>query len=330
MLFITNRCPKEGPSSKESISTSGGRTFRFDLDENGPSNSIYFCTRQKKGDYREVGSDSFLSQLKASKYRQLLLYIHGFSNLPETVFADIAEFQGLCNKKKPNEVLVIPVIWPCDNDKGIVKDYWDDQKAADMSAYSYARVLQKFLEWRSSPEFNPEDDPCLKRMNMLAHSMGNRVLRETLSVWNRYDLADGVPLIFRNTFLIAADIVNESLEIGGPGEHICYASRNVVVYFASDDLALRASKVSNLKNKIASRRLGHTGPENMDKVPGNVYAVDCDDVNTRYDKPKGHSYFRSNTRKGQPGKVFNHLFDALLKGRVQTKQLDTSRASQIS
>ena len=51
---------------------------------------------------------------------------------------------------------------------------------------------------------------------MLAHSMGNRVLRETLAAWNRYDLADGVPLIFRNTFLVAADIVNESLEVGEP------------------------------------------------------------------------------------------------------------------
>jgi esterase/lipase superfamily enzyme len=259
-----------------------------------------------------------------------MLYIHGFSNMPEVVFDNVEEFQKLCNEKKTNEVLVIPIIWPCDNDIGIIKDYWDDQKSADMSAYSYARVLQKFLEWRSSPLFNPEDDPCLKRLNILAHSMGNRVLRETLYNWNRYDLADGVPLIFRNTFLVAADIVNESLELGKSGEHICYASRNVTVYFASDDLALRASKVSNLKNKIASRRLGHTGPEDMNKVPKNVYSVDCDDVNTIYDKPKGHSYFRSNTKKGQPGKVFNHIFDALISGRVKTGHIDTLRKSKIS
>ena len=65
----------------------------------------------------------------------------------------------------------------------------------------------------------------------------------------------------------------------------------MVVYYASDDLALRFSKVANLKNKIASRRLGHTGPENMDRTPANLYAVDCDDVNTAYDMPEGHSYF---------------------------------------
>ena len=142
------------------------------------------------------------------------------------------------------------------------------------------------------------------------------MLRETLSVWNQYDLPKGLPLIFRNTFLVAADVVNETLHEGEPGELICHASRNVVVYHASDDLALRASKASNLKNKIASRRLGHTGPENMDRTPRNVYRVDCDDVNNRYDLPKGHSYFRSGTRKGSPGEVFNHIFSCLLLGRV--------------
>lgn len=310
MLFITNRYPKQG------IETVIGREFDFDLKENAASNSIFFCTRKKQDNYQEIGSENFLNRLKKSECRQLLIYIHGFSNMPEDVFSDVKEFQSLCNKKKDDEVLVIPVIWPCDNDLGIVGDYWDDQKSADMSAFSYARVLQKFIAWRNSEQFNPENDPCLKRINVLAHSMGNRVLRETLAAWNKYDLASGVPLVFRNTFLVAADIVNESLQVGERGEHICYSSRNVVVYHASDDLALRASKVGNLKNKIASRRLGHTGPEDMALVSSNVYSVDCDDVNTSYDKPKGHSYFRSGTRKGQPGKVFDHIFASLKTGRV--------------
>ncbi len=329
MLFITNRFPKEGPSSTEGINNSNGRDFNFDLDENAASNSVFFCRRQKKGSYREIGSEAFLGEMKASKYRQLLIYIHGFSNLPESVFRDAAEFQRLCNKERPNEVLVIPLVWPCDNDKGVVKDYWDDQKSADMSAFSFARVLQKFIDWRNNDALEEDAQPCLKRINMLAHSMGNRVLRQTLAAWARYDLADGVPLLFRNTFLIAADVVNETLETGNDGEHICYASRNVTVYYASDDLALRASKVSNLKNKIASRRLGHTGPEDMNKVPRNVYAVDCDDVNTTYDKLKGHSYFRSGTRKGQPGKVFSHLFESLLSGRVKTSQIKEFKHSRI-
>lgn len=199
------------------------------------------------------------------------------------------------------------MFWPCDNDLGIVRDYWDDQKAADQSAYSFARVLQKFMAWRNSNEFNPQSDPCLKRINVLAHSMGNRVLRGTLWAWNNYDLASGVPLLFRNTFLVAADVVNETLHVGHSGELICHAS---------DDLALRASKAANLKNRIASRRLGHSGPEDIDQTPKNVYSVDCDDVNNAYYRPKGHSYFRSGRRRGTPGKVFNHIYECLRTGRV--------------
>ena len=309
MLFITNRFPKQ------SIRTRVGRRFDFDLDNNAASNSVFFCERTGEKEYTEIGSVDFMTRLRESPYRQILIYIHGFSNLPESVFNGAEEFQGLCDRERSREVLVVPIVWPCDNDFGIVKDYWDDQKSADASAYSFARVLQKFLAWRNSDQYNPDADPCLKRINVLAHSMGNRVLRETLAAWNRYDLADGVPLIFRNTFLVAADIVNESLHHGERGEFICHASRNVVVYYASDDLALRASKASNLKNKIASRRLGHTGPENMGLTPTNVFAVDCDDVNNVYDL-KGHSYFRSGREPGRPGLVFDHIFATIHSGRV--------------
>jgi esterase/lipase superfamily enzyme len=321
MLFITNRFPTQ------SIRTKKGRNFSFDLNNNAPGNSVYFCERTSKDEYTEIGSINFLARLKDSKYRQILIYIHGFSNLPEDVFKGAEEFQNLCEKKKKQEILVIPLIWPCDNDLGIVKDYWDDQKSADSSAFSFARVLSKFIAWRNEEDYNPQSDPCLKRINVLAHSMGNRVFRETLATWNRYDLADGVPLIFRNSFLVAADIVNQSVHHGEVGELICHSSRNVVVYYASDDLALRASKASNLKNKIASRRLGHSGPEDMSLTPSNVYAVDCDDINNDYDKPKGHSYFRSGKKSGEPGIVFNHIFNALITGRIEKENTIANKTS---
>jgi len=309
MLFITNRFPKG------SLQTRVGRKFEFDLKNNAPSNSVFFCRREADGQISEVGGLNFMSELKASPYRQLLLYIHGYSNMPEDVFQGAGEFQDLCDKAASQEVLVVPVIWPCDGDFGIIKDYWDDQKSADASAPAFARALCRFIEWRESKLNEPDTDPCLKRINVLAHSMGNRVLRESLVAWDTYDLAAGVPLIFRNTFLVAADIENESIHRGEKGQLICDASRNVVVYFASDDLALRSSKAANLKNKIASRRLGHSGPENMDLTPKNVYIVDCDDINNDYDA-EGHSYFRSGRTPGKAGVVFNHIFACLQTGRV--------------
>ena len=115
--------------------------------------------------------------------------------------------------------------------------------------------------------------------------------------------------------MMAADVVNETMEQGGAGRLISQSSRNVSIYHASDDLALRASKASNLKNKIASRRLGHSGPEDMHKTQSNVYAIDCDDVNNRYDYPKGHSYFLAGD-DGQMGKVFENMFMSIQTGRV--------------
>ena len=316
MLFITNREPIG------SITATSGSKFEFDLDKNSPSNSVFFCKRTAKNKYLEIGSQKFLGKLKSCKARQILLYIHGFSNLPEPdVFPRVQMLQKLFNERDKNLVEVVPVIWPCDNDLGIVKDYWDDQKSADKSAYAFARTLQHFMKWRSKQS---DVNPCLKRINVLAHSMGNRVLRETLSKWNKYDLANGVPLLFRNTILMAADIVNESLERDQKGILISQASRNVSVYYASDDFALRSSKISNLKNQIASRRLGHTGPEDMNKVLSNVYAIDCDNYNNRYDKPKGHSYFLDNG-KGKPGKVFEHMFHTIKQGRVSIKTPETRK-----
>ncbi len=305
MLFITSRMPTVNTEPELN------KNFVFDLKNNSSSRSFFCCRRHKKGQYEEIGPQ-LLQTLKTAKCRQILVYIHGFSSLPETTFANAEELQKLCDKQKPGEVLVLPLVWPCDTDLGVIKDYWDDQKAADQSAFTFARLMQGFMQWRSLEA----EIPCLKRINVLAHSMGNRVLRQTLANWRRYDQPYGLPLLFRNTFLVAADIVNEALHKGEEGELISHVSRNVVVYYAADDLALRASKISNLKNAEASRRLGHSGPEDMEKTPKNVYAIDCDDVNTLYDPPMGHSYFRSGTKKGEPGLVFKHIFQTLLSGRV--------------
>lgn len=320
MLFITNRFPVQG------IRSVAGRTLNFALQDNTPISSVFFCEtgpavtkgntkqRNEKRNHTEIGSQEFLKRLKDSDYRQILLYIHGFSNLPEDVFETAQKLQDLCDAKKEKEVLVVPLIWPCDNDIGIVQDYWDDQKSADRSADSFARALERFMAWRNSD--GNKVAPCLKRINLLAHSMGNRVLRQSLVMWDRYDLASGVPLILRNTFMVAADVVNETLHRGQPGELISHASRNVVVYYASDDMALRASKAANLKNKVASRRLGHTGPEDISKTPRNVFQADCDDINTDYDMLMGHTYFLDGDTAGQPGLVFEHMFRCISFGRV--------------
>ena len=76
MLFITNRFPTD------SIRTVADRPFEFDLSNNAPSHSVYFCQRKSKKKLVELGSKAFLDHLHEAPQRQVLLYIHGFSNLP--------------------------------------------------------------------------------------------------------------------------------------------------------------------------------------------------------------------------------------------------------
>lgn len=315
MLFITNRAINESP---ELIVD---RKITFAEKNNQVGQSIFFCQREDKGVYTEIGSNGLLHRLRLSPAKQVLIYIHGFNNQPEDdIFPRTAKLQAMFDQAEKDLVTVVPLIWPCNNQIGVVRDYFDDQDAADASAFAFARLIEKFLEWQDKNTQNDVPE-CLKRINVLAHSMGNRVLRGTLSRWSTYKRQGQTPLLFRNTFLAAADIVNESLERDKEGTPICQASRNVVVYFASDDLALRSSKVANLKNSVVSRRLGHTGPENPDLLPGNVYMADCDDFNNQYDDPKGHTYFLDDG-KGAPGKVFLHMLSALQNGRVTVTNPD--------
>ena len=155
-LFITNREPQG------SVRSQIGRAYRFNLNKNSPTNSVFYCERVAKNNYVEIGSEGLMSKLREHNAAQLLFFLHGFSDLPEPdIFPRAEKLQIYFNDKEPDLVQVVPMIWPCDNDFGIVKDYWDDQKSADNSAFAFARVLQNFMAWRDKA---PEDAPCLKRI----------------------------------------------------------------------------------------------------------------------------------------------------------------------
>ncbi len=299
----------------------------FNLDENAPLAGVHFCERESNNNYSVLGHSNFLSCLKDHDAKQILLYIHGYSNLPEDgIFDRTAAMQELCDRHESGLVLVVPLIWPCDNDAGILIDYWDDQKAADASDTGFARMLEFFLGWRDQQA--DLGDPCYKRVNILAHSMGNRVLRGALTKTAQRPATVG---LFRNIFMVAADVTNECLEFDQRGNIIPLACRNLTVYHANDDLALLTSKIVNLKNVVVSRRLGHTGPEHIEDTPDNVFVVDCDNFNNTLDYPKGHSYFLEGNREEYAGAypVLRHMLTAMRTGRVDANPSTRSTALSI-
>lgn len=303
LLFITNRRLLEGSRSQV------GRAVHFDLADNEPSASLYFCVRNGADDCQELTAPVFLRRLRQSPRRQVLFYIHGFDSLPERqIFPNALSLQALCDRLAPGLLEVVPLIWPCDDDFGLLKDYWDDQAAAEFSGLGFARAIGKFQDWRDRM---PESEPCLKHVNIVAHSMGARLLRAAVERW-AHDYG-APPSFIRNIFLVAPDIGNASLELDGDGRHLAEAARNLVVYFAHDDHALRTSKVVNLRNKVVGRRLGHSGPRDLGRTPRNVVAVDCDSFNSQIDR-FGHSYFLADQSE-RPSPALIHMVQAMQTGR---------------
>lgn len=325
MLFVTNRTPRQSPKSRRN------RTLTFNLDNTAVSQYIYFCDRQADGTYVEIMHEAFFDRLKTEgdEKSQILLFIHGFNNTPEeNIFPDAQKLQDFFDSQKSQKghVVVVPLIWPCDDDSfiAIADDYWDDQKAADQSGVSFARMMGFFNQWRcQEAEHHLHDDTyplCTRRINLLAHSMGNRVLRNALRNWVEELGGGAMPLIFRNIFMVAPDVVNYTLEPDQEGRYIPQAARNVAVYYAADDLAMPASKVANVRNRMVSKRLGLTGPRDIEKVPKNVYEIDCDDFNNEFDPPLGHGYFLNRSRGRRVSPVLTHMAHAIETGRLPNEE----------
>lgn len=309
-FFITNRFPDGKTKSKK------GRTFKFDLENNEPASQMYFCESGADGKHTEILSEHLLDRVSRMGYNQVLFLIHGFNTLPEPALKLGAKLQKLCDGMRSKEVFVVPVIWPCDADFGIIKDYWDDRRAARASSMSLSRILERFVDWRKQKLEDGNLPECMNHVSILAHSMGNLVLSEAMDAYRSTIDGWAMPFIFRNAFLMAADIPNDSLEIKEDGELIAKASKNVVVYHAIDDRALHVSVGANLLTHRGKRRLGGTGPKRMSQVPSNVYEVDCNKFNSKYDPPIGHRYFLSPKNSNAPGEVFKHVFNCLAKGEV--------------
>lgn len=308
MLFITTRQINDKEDS-----------YLFS-EQIAPTEEVYYCEKYLKDGfvrYQEIGSIELMSRLKKSDYKQVLLYIHGFNNQPEEAISCGELLQQLYDNKEKNSVIVIPIIWPCNSKVGIIRDYWSDQQSADMSGFALGRAIKKFMEWQIN---NVEDKtPCLKYINILAHSMGNRVLRSAISKFTKYENGGCTPLMFRNIFMVAADVNNDTFN-SIEGKSISYACKNLAIYYAGDDQALRGSKVINASTNGIKRRLGHSGPTE-NNLP-NITSIDCDSVNSKYDI-LGHTYFidlkgwyNDNAIKSLGGIVFDHIYDCLKTGKV--------------
>lgn len=281
----------------------------------GPTEQVYFCADdQKTLKTKEVGSQAFFKALRESgqkgELKHILLYVHGFNMSPFVVLDQTRELQKAINLMCGEPTLIVPIIWPCVKQGRTTAQYFTDRTSADMSAVAISRAISMFRrfmldQWKqTSGSKNPL---CGTSVHILAHSMGNRVLKEALHHYKTENHKSRLPTMFSTIFMKAADVTSDLFNANGKGKAISEAGRTVVVYHAKDDMALNASKVVNGLTDDAlaptSPRLGRTGP--LGDLPQNVYSVDCDAINTIYDIPLGHTYFFD--KKGDPSEVLFHI-----------------------
>jgi esterase/lipase superfamily enzyme len=215
---------------------------------------------------RVTNSNDFYEELRgafgrrAEEDRSAFVYIHGFNvTFDDAAYATAQIVFDLDFKGVP-----MMFSWPS---QGKVLAYDGDQETVDFSAPN----LQGFLE-RVARETGA------KRIHLMAHSMGNRLLTRALSELVRQP--DIQPL-FDNVIMASPDLNAQLFTRLWP--KIKIAAKRFTLYASSDDRALAASRTS--KGGDTFTRLGEGGP-NIVVIPG-LDTIDASGIDT---SELGHSY----------------------------------------
>ena len=243
-----------------------------------------------------LGSDSVFDGLR-DKLRatgaDLLILLHGFGCGFEEALERAAQLREVYGTpERPIEVAVFA--WPTDG-RTLMPDgtdifklaYFSDRTDAEASREAIARSLRRIIDYFRN--LSP-DMACGRRMHLMAHSMGNYVLRHAVQSFARDFKPGSMPRLFENIFLMAADEDDDAFEHAHKFARLPELAAAVQVYFASNDAALGISDIT----KGNPDRLGQAGPRTLTDLPRKVVLVDCagvSDVEGLTDA--GHQYYRS-------------------------------------
>lgn len=221
----------------------------------------------------------------------LLLYLHGYNNDYDDAVEEYVELRRnfhahVGRQAFERQCLLVLFTWPS---AGKVVAYLEDRDDARGSALAVKHMVHLLFEVTN------ELTDCISNVSVIAHSMGNYVLREALT-----SIA-GSPHAPAGTFIdqflmIGADVSNTSLEPGGKGFGITRFSNRVSVYYTPAD-----STLSKSKRKNGRPRLGRTLSSDYIETPDNVVFIDCrlwangDKIDEIFpnDTPSVHSSYRS-------------------------------------
>ena len=284
VYFATNRNPLPPESPKDfgaGFSATNLGDLRFGQAE-VVKGKMQAASIRVLPDNPEQGSKALFVSLREAmraQSRDSLLFIHGFNvsfrAAVESAAAIVEQYAKVTDGAYAPNIFVFT--WPSD---GEVTGYGNDRHDAEASGFAVARGLIKLAG------FLRQTDPalaCQQRINLLAHSMGNYVLRHALQQAQKISNGGAMARLFDNIILTAADEDHDAFECDHKLARLPELAQRVTVYFNNGDLALTVSDVT----KGNPDRLGHDGPSKPHQIPAKVVIVD---VSECVDQVVGHSY----------------------------------------
>lgn len=228
---------------------------------------------------RETFTTTLQSAVDGDGSDSVLLFIHGFNVQFDEALVRAAQLSNdLSRENRFNVGIPILYSWPSAGALSI-EDYQGD-RSRSLSAAAY---LEEFLDILT-------EDISTTRINIIAHSMGNRVLTQALEDYARDYLErhNRDDLEFR-IMMVAADVEREVFDAAnGVFDNL---DANVTIYTSDTD---RALYLSNLVNNTAEKRLGDTDTNRPYIRPTfNYQTIDATDVATEL-FGVGHNYYSDN------------------------------------
>ena len=232
----------------------------------------------------------YMGNLKDST--QAYVFIHGYNT--DFIGAAYRSAQLFFDLKASG----VPIMftWPS---KGKTYGYWKDQSMADKSA----EIFKKFIS-ETSKQLNG------KPLNIIAHSMGNKVLTKALQ-----DLPKEFPNIKFNNIIMAAPDVASSKFKNEFLDDMKNCSSSITLYSSNKDKALKVSRYLNFR-----KRLGFGGKHLF--IADGINTIDLSDLTCQ--DILSHSCFAENPVLVDIEQIFKSTYqkDLLLKRVPRTWNQD--------
>ena len=194
--------------------------------------------------------------------RDTVIFIHGYNVSFKEALTSAAQLkQNFSQDAGGPGVNVVLFSWPSDGSMKPFLAYANDRQDATASGPAFARGLLKLADFLrgSTPE-----EACDHNVHLVAHSMGNYVLRHTVQEFVAQ--SRGRPArLFDQVFLTAAD--EDAFEHDHKLKPLPRLAKRVNVYFNNNDRAMAVSDVTD--------RLGDDGPRVPRGIPGKVTLIDA-------------------------------------------------------